>query len=275
MFSILDKFKEQRYGQVTIKGYSVSAVRTGFYSSKLGIHFDAGMGSYVPVNHICLTHGHADHSQHLVPLMMPGPNQTSITKVLCHKEIVESVKNLVEASLNEIIGIDEHSEYCYSHNGTNYKIVGIKCFHDVPTIGFGFYEFKTKLMPHAIDKIKSLVGSKSPSSLKEIKQIKQDENNLTTYCEPIFAYICDTDKRVFEMPIKQFPVIMIECTFLESIHLKDNLHISFNDLNTFAKQNSSAEFIAFHFSKRYSDVEIAKHFRTFAANNLKYHTNKD
>ena len=57
MSHLLDTCKEKQYGNIMIKGHSISTERTGFYSSKFGIHFDAGMGSYIPVNKILLTHG--------------------------------------------------------------------------------------------------------------------------------------------------------------------------------------------------------------------------
>lgn len=280
MAHILDKCKEMRYGNIPIKGHSVSAGRTGFYSSKFGIHFDAGMGSHISANRILLTHGHADHSQHLVPLMVTKHRFRETVEILCPSEIQDVIKKHIETSFElydtkfpfTIIGMNPSDTHDFTYNNTKYRIECIKCYHNVPAIGFGIYQEKTKIKQEILDYVNA---SNLPKN-EQIELFKNPENSVTSY-DPVFAYLCDTNQNILSLNtqnIQKFPVMMIESTFLYDEDIRDCDHLSFNQINSFAKNYPNNLFVGFHFSKRYTIDQIKEHFAKHANKNFICHVDE-
>jgi hypothetical protein len=80
-----------------------------------------------------------------------------------------------------------------------------------------------------------------------------------------FAYVCDTTIKVFvdNVNLLLYPVIFIECTFImpdEVEMASGKKHIHWNDLKPYVIDNPEVEFMLFHFSQRYKDVDIRDFF---------------
>ena len=51
--------------QLTIKGFSIAALRTNLMIRELNVMLDGGLSSPYRVDHIFITHGHANHTANL------------------------------------------------------------------------------------------------------------------------------------------------------------------------------------------------------------------
>ena len=83
--------------QLTIKGYSIAALRTNFYIKELCLLLDAGLSSPFGNEAILLTHGHADHSANL-PFHIFNRKENSKIKIYCPNEIKGTIKNFIESA---------------------------------------------------------------------------------------------------------------------------------------------------------------------------------
>jgi ribonuclease BN (tRNA processing enzyme) len=140
----------------SISGYSVAARNTGFYVHGLETMLDSGITTDKKVKLITVTHGHGDHSFHLPQNLI---DTDVVPTIVVPEEIGDYVANhiktafvmsknnpntkvefrykLVRASPGMLIDVEL--------NNSPWKLEIIKCFHTVPTIGFGFNEMRKKL----------------------------------------------------------------------------------------------------------------------------------
>ena len=100
----------------------------------------------------------------------------------------------------------------------------------------------------------------------EIRNLKMSKVEITNeITEKKFAYICDTKINILEIhpEILDFPIIIIECTFLYDDDLevsKEKKHIHWQELKPYILENHDKLFILIHFSQRYKDEDILKFF---------------
>lgn len=126
----------------------------------------------------------------------------------------------------------------------NYFVKSFELDHDVPTLGYGLYETRTKLKA-GIQVTKEEIMKNKNKYIEEI--------NI-----PVFAFLCDTSIKVFEMNpeiLETFNMIMIECTFIGNEDKKSK-HIHWHELKPYTLKYSHIKFILIHFSIRYKTIEI-------------------
>jgi len=242
---------------LTIQGYSVSAVRTGFYINELKLMLDCGLPHNKIPNFIAITHGHTDHFYEIAHCIQDK------YKILCPFEIKDELQKFINQvyllngqpnKYHDIIGLQKKENYELNEN---FGLQIFECFHSIPTIGYGIYQKVKKLK----DEFKGL-------SKKEILQIKKSNIELT-YDDKnrLLCYLCDTTIDVLRDPtIFTYSTIMIECTFLGENTLeraKERKHINWLQLEPFVKDYPDIDFILFHWSNMYSTQEIKKYFETY------------
>ena len=95
----------------------------------------------------------------------------------------------------------------------------------------------------------------------------------------LFAFLGDTTHRVFDMntELLNYPVIIVECTFLYDEHLPGNherfnyhlilkldaeksKHAHWNNLRPIIEKNKQCIFVLIHFSLRYTDQQVLDFF---------------
>ena len=139
--------------------------------------------------------------------------------------------------------------------GRDYFIETFKCYHTVPTIGYGISEIRQKLA--------SQYTSLSQTDLITLKRAGTKITQDTYY--PILAYLCDTTAEVFsDSDVFKFPTIMVEVTMLlpeHTDHALENKHICWHQIKDVVASHPDTLFILIHFSMRYTWEEIDNFFQ--------------
>ena len=147
-----------------LTGYSVAAKNTCFYVPEMQIMLDAGLEHEFIPDHVFITHGHSDHSksvpQSIIQLTNSKEKQNKkIINIYVPIEIMDYVKNYIHAfytmSKNnphnkshmkyKLIGVKPGERFEALINNKKHIVEIIKCFHTVPTVGYGFIEIRKRL----------------------------------------------------------------------------------------------------------------------------------
>jgi len=147
-----------------------------------------------------------------------------------------------------------------SHKVDNkYMVDIVKCDHTVPCVGYCFYESRNRLKTE----YKGL-------SKEEMIQLRKKNVEVSEQFKfPIFVFLGDTTHEVFVMnpQIFEYPVIIVECTFLYEDHILEaekSKHMHWKNLQPFIVANPKCIFVLIHFSLRYSDKDVTKFFNDMA-----------
>ncbi len=258
----------------TLTGFSKAAYRTCFYIPELNIMFDAGNQAIGAPDHIFITHTHADHIASLPLTILNTMNNNYIhlfniyAPIKSEQYILDYVKSMFNLNSLSYFNKKPYLEDIYKFNGFDeprniyidiknikFEVNIFKCIHTIQTISYGFSSIKNKLKEEFIG-----------IDYQEIKKLRLEGVQIThEVVEKQFTYICDTkiDILVKHPEILDFPIIIIECTFLyeEDIEIaKEKKHIHWNELKPYILKNPDRLFILIHFSQRYKDDEILKFF---------------
>lgn len=268
----------------TIRGYSKSAYRTGFYIKELDMMLDAGPQNFKRPQNIFITHSHMDHMFCLPGTLIAQKNEHDITPPVVNIYVPEKAEKHIYRYINNFFAVNSlisprpqsetDSFYRVSGkkigdilrlnaNNTDLEVEIFKCDHSVPTISYGFSVIKTKLKEEYLGLSGKDIVELKKSGIEILKEVTEKK----------LAYVCDTSINVFKMNLNiiDYPVIFIECTFLypDEIQLaKDKKHIHWDQLKPIVLSNSKTTFVLFHFSQRYKDLEIAEFFEKQNINNI-------
>ena len=248
---------------LVIKGYSRAGERSSFQIPAISLMFDAGIRTSNTPNHIFISHCHADHIFDL-PIILAG--MTSKTNI--YSPIEENIVNNfvrssfllinngnIQTSPYQINKVIPSQIINLSENKRNYQIEVFKCFHRVPTNGYGLAEIKKKLKPEYVGK-----------SGTELVELKKSNVEICYKIEDyIFAYLTDTTTKVFNNKnIFKYKTIMVECTILTE-DAKDSArkhkHTYWGDLFPIIKSHPNNHFLIIHISPRYHSDEIIEFFK--------------
>ena len=198
-----------------------------------------------------------DHSGQIHKILV---EQSCHPIIIVPEPIVDNVKDVITSMFRlstrnlklrvheryNIIGVIPDTELILNIKNHDWKIDIIRCHHSVPTDGFGFSELRKKLK----DEYKGM-------EKEDIIRLKREGVELTELVEyPQFCYLGDTTHKVLENDILlKFPVIMIECTFLEYEYIREakkKKHINWYNLEPYIREHPEIQFILYHFSARYN-----------------------
>lgn len=252
---------------------SVAAKHTHFHIPELNIVLDAGwIAEFIP-DHIFVTHCHRDHCRGLPDMLMElGSARQNIERhidVYVPISTRDAIENMVITDINTSKNNPKHTKAHkkYTIHGvqardvleltikkTKFEVKVFWCDHTVPTRGFGF----TRVTQALKDEYVGMEG-------RELGQLKRDGIDITEdRFTHQFIYLGDTSIKVFEdEEIFKYPVIIVECTFLEDDDLKElkkSKHIHWNHLKEVVKDHPDNTFILYHFSQRYSASDVTRFF---------------
>lgn len=276
----------------TIRGYSRSAFRTGFYIPQLDLMLDAGPQNFNKPTHVLITHTHMDHIACLPMTMIGDIHGDHIFQLYGPAEAQEHVSNYIRSMFHvNAVSFDVPAQEWFTYKPLKARdtfIIEVKktkldvrsanggrgqraalevevfeCRHSIPTISYGISVFNDKLKDE-------YVGLTGP----EIVTLKKSGQCVTQVVkQKKLAYVCDTNIDVFALnpTLLSYPVIFIECTFIclnardteaESLQRAyDTSHIHWQQLKPHVLANPDTLFVLFHFSQRYRDQEITDFFQ--------------
>ncbi len=255
-----------------LKGHSRSTEMTCFYLPELNWYFDAGVHSYYGCDGIALTHQHGDHFQAINGILKSQLTEHSKNSIpipiYCPTHMVKMLNNYIVSyfqlnannphlkihKITDLKGVEVGDRLPLKLKNRQYIMDIIRCYHSVPTIGFGLSEVRDKLN----DNLKTC-------SQDEIIKLKQLGQVITHQIEvPLVCYLGDTTHNVFTNPkIFDYPSIIVECSFLYDSDLNEAIkrkHMHWSNLQQIIIQHPQNLFILIHFSLRYTDPEIIQFF---------------
>lgn len=152
-----------------------------------------------------------------------------------------------------------------------HRIEAIRCNHGgQPTTGYGFIEIRERMkeMYLTVDEHGKRSCKLTHEELREMKVAGTIGDLKETVEIPLFAYVCDTDHKVFQSndhhegyKLEKYPVIIIECTFFElcdKTKAKKDKHMHWDNLKSYISANPDKYFKLIHFSNRYSESDLDK-----------------
>jgi len=245
---------------LTLKGHSRGGERSGFFIPEVGVCFDAGLNTDFSPQSILITHCHSDHS-FCLPMMLTGVDPPPL--VCCPKEHVHLFENFVQAKRllssagrnhwrNSFLGVKPGDTVPL---GNSYFAQVFRLIHSVPTVGYGLCNQRAKLKPEFLGK---------PG--KELAALRQSGVEISdTITVPLVAYLCDTTTDVFAFhpELLDYPVVLVECTFLGDDVLETaskSRHTHWNDLKPIIASHPNTHFVLIHFSMRYSLEDLDQFF---------------
>ena len=256
-------------GHYTLRGHSRSTEMTCFYIPELNFYFDAGVWSNYECQHIAITHCHGDHIQCLNGIIQTqSVGRDHPIQVYCPVACSPLLRRYIDSyqQLNYMNprhrsdGTVKIHEFKSGHKqgltigGRPFCLETVECDHSVATLGYGLCEMRKRLRPEYV--------GRSQCELISLKNSGQEIEHLIE--APLIMYLGDTTHRVFEnRDLYRYPVIVVECTFLEESDLKEaesRKHIHWSHLEPVIHAHREITFILIHFSLRYSDRDIATFF---------------
>lgn len=258
----------------TLIGFSIAALRTNFYIKELGVMLDAGISANISPDHILITHGHSDHTANL-PYHLYSNKPDSRIQVYVPSSRKQGFEDIIGASYSlttdrefdqkqcagcDLIGVTPGTRLPISLKNRPHLLEIIACDHSVPCVGYGLSE-----------KRKKLKSEYTGLTSKEIGALRKEGKEVTVETDmPFFLFLGDTSSRILQDPLlEQYPVIMIECTFLlpeEQKQADETKHMHWSELKPYVTAHPHITFILYHFSQRYTSKQISEHFE---AQNIK------
>ena len=253
---------------ITLTGFSRGALRTGFIIYPYKIFLDSGIPFQVEPSLILITHGHQDHVDAIYSNLMN--NEKKKIEVIASKNLIWLLQDHLNSCKSVNVGkksiFNNWTPLCISPLIKNHDIIInnnkilIEAYyleHEVESLGYGVSEIRNKLLEIYKDKTKKeLIEIKKVYKLTEEKKI------------PILFFCGDTNNTILStLPFNDFPIFIIEATFLDDKHINDayeKKHMHINDLKPYFINYPKTKFILIHFSLKYKIEEIKAYQKIFS-----------
>ena len=237
----------------TLAGYSVAGEETVIVAPELDCTFDIGKcpREALTVNHVLLSHGHADHVAGL-PYYFAQRDFQGIANgtVLAPASLVEPLEDLMRAwgcveghvPPHKFVGLTDGDEY-EIRRGLLVRAFAVR--HVRGALGYSVVEVRHKLK-------EEFTGLEGP----QIVELKNKGVEITNRIEvPLVAYLGDTGAMNFSnLPhVANARVLLIECTFFDDEHAdraKLGKHIHVKDLAEVLEGMDNERVVIIHVTRR-------------------------
>ena len=249
-----------RCGDLSLCGVSIAGEQTAVAVPELDVCFDIGLCPRVALScgHICLTHGHMDHtaalayyfSQRDFQGMQPGT-------ALVPEQIAEPIQQMLAAwdriegkvSPRQVVALADGDEYEIRRN---LLIRAFSVPHTATSLGYLIYNRRQKLLDEYL-------GLSSP----QIVELKNKGRKITRTTQvPLVCYLGDVELATLKWTemMRQAQILVVECTFFEEGHqhrAKFGQHVHLDDLIELLPQLQNEYIVLTHLSRR-TDLRQAK-----------------
>jgi ribonuclease Z len=258
------KLSQIQVGDFALAGYSVAGEESVIIAPELDVVFDIGKcpREALGVNHLLLTHGHADHVAGL-PYWFAQRDFQGITggKALVPASLAAPIRELMSAwgrveghvPPHEVIPMRPDEDY-ELRRGLVARAFGTR--HTRGSLGFAVVDIRRKLKEQYL----GLAG-------EEIVELKNQGVEITYELEvPQVAYLGDTAKANYsDLPhVAQAKALLIECTFFDAEHVeraRAGRHLHAVDLPEVLEGMSNEKIIIIHVTRRTNMAEARKLLR--------------
>lgn len=244
----------------TLAGYSVAGEETVILAPELDCVFDIGKcpREALTMNHVLLTHGHADHAAGLMYYFAQRDFQgMPCATALVPEKLVGPLKELIRA-WGRVEGNTPPCNLVGVRPGDDYEIrrgLVARAFatrHVTASVGFSLIDVRHKLKDEHI-------GKTGP----EIVALKNAGQQVTRRVEvPLVAYLGDTARANYaDMPeVRDAKALLIECTFFDDDHRKRarlGKHLHVDDLPEVLEGMNNERIIIVHVTRR-TNLAVAR-----------------
>jgi ribonuclease Z len=249
---------------LTLAGYSVAGEETCILAPELDCTFDIGKcpREALPINHVLLSHGHADHVAGITYYFAQRDFQ-GITggKALVPANLVAPLQALM-AAWGRVEGHVPPHEFVGMAPGDDHEIrrgLLVRAFatpHVPGSLGFSLIDVRQKLK-------EEYLGLTGP----QIVELKSKGVAITDRLEvPLVAYLGDTGKVNFsDVPhVAGAKVLLLECTFFDCDHVRRarmGKHIHVDDLPEMLEGMRNEHIVLIHVTRRTNMAMARKHLR--------------
>jgi ribonuclease Z len=258
------KLSQIELGDFTLAGYSVAGEESVIVVPELDCCFDIGKcpREALTVNHVLLTHGHADHVAGITYYFAQRDFQGNPGGVaLVPADLVEPLEDLMR-SWGRVEGHVPPHNFVGMKHGQDYEIrrgLIARAFatrHVSGSLGFAVIDVRNKLK-------EEFIGLEGP----QIVELKKRGVEITNRVEfPLVAYLGDTARaRYAELPhVAGAKALLIECTFFDCEHkdrAKLGKHLHVDDLPEVLEGMTNEHIIICHVTRRTNMAEARKILR--------------
>ena len=201
-----------------VQGVSVAGEATTVQVPELGICFDVGeaLPATLASPVVAISHGHIDHVAALASYVMQrGRQGRGGSTVVCHKQIVEPVHQVIEAWTRLEGGEPTYKLVGLEHEQTmrltgNLVLRAFETQHTVPSLGFIVAE-RTKRLKRAYRHLPH-------------ERLEELQNEGVAIMErrdkPLVCYVGDTDwgPHFQRGDVQAAKLLIVECSFLKAAH---------------------------------------------------------
>ena len=258
------KLSQIDLGDFTLAGYSVAGEETVVIAPELDCAFDIGKcpREALTVNHVLLSHAHADHFAGLPYYFAQRDFQGNAGGVaIVPAGLVKPLEELMRA-WGRVEGHVPPFKFVGVTDGDEYEVRrgllarAFSTFHAAGSLGFALVDVRQKLK-------EEYLGLSGP----EIVELKKKGVRITRRLEvPLVAYLCDTGKANYShLPhVAQARALLIECTFFDGEHTERarlGKHLHVDDLPEVLDGMRNEHIIICHVTRRTNMAEARKILR--------------